>query len=206
MRREAASDWIGVSVGKFDEMVRDGRMPQPKRIDGCVIWDRYRIDEAFDAIGDNRAHSSERNPAYDTAPDLDVPRRFGDRLGKVRQSAGDPLMHSYELWEAGKITIDQLPSGIYPNGMRVYADGEWEAIVRSSAMQKREVAALGIYFQAKGTTGYFKGAGPGATERLAARGYVEVVEARGDDRLPYYGITSAGESAWIQIAQKSTTK
>ena len=27
LRREAAADWIGVSVGKFDELVRDGRMP-----------------------------------------------------------------------------------------------------------------------------------------------------------------------------------
>jgi predicted DNA-binding transcriptional regulator AlpA len=50
MRREAAAAYIGVSTTKFDEAVADGRMPKPKRIDGCVIWDRYRLDQAFDDL------------------------------------------------------------------------------------------------------------------------------------------------------------
>jgi predicted DNA-binding transcriptional regulator AlpA len=39
-------------------MVKDGRMPQPKRIDGRVIWDRVYIDEAFTALPDD----DEANP------------------------------------------------------------------------------------------------------------------------------------------------
>jgi hypothetical protein len=31
--------YLGVSPGKFDELVRDGRMPPPKRIDGRKVWD-----------------------------------------------------------------------------------------------------------------------------------------------------------------------
>ncbi len=48
-RREAAT-YVGVSTGKFDEMVKDGRMPKPKRVDGRVIWDRLALDAAFDNL------------------------------------------------------------------------------------------------------------------------------------------------------------
>ncbi len=42
--------YIGIGTTKFSEMVADGRMPQPKRIDGRSIWDRLEIDEAFAAL------------------------------------------------------------------------------------------------------------------------------------------------------------
>lgn len=50
LRRETAAAYIGVSATKFDELVGDGRMPKPKRVDGCVIWDRFALDLAFDAL------------------------------------------------------------------------------------------------------------------------------------------------------------
>jgi hypothetical protein len=28
-------------------MVADGRMPRPKRVDGRVIWDRFKLEGAF---------------------------------------------------------------------------------------------------------------------------------------------------------------
>jgi hypothetical protein len=37
---------VGVGATKFDEMVADGRMPRPKRVDGRVIWDRLKIEAA----------------------------------------------------------------------------------------------------------------------------------------------------------------
>ena len=42
--------YIGISAGKFDELVRDGRMPGPKRIDGRKLWDVRELDVAFDAL------------------------------------------------------------------------------------------------------------------------------------------------------------
>ncbi len=51
LRREEAARFVGVGASKFDEMVRDGRMPKPKRIDGCVVWDLRRLDLAWDALG-----------------------------------------------------------------------------------------------------------------------------------------------------------
>lgn len=51
--REAAAQYIGVSPTKFDEMVNDGRMPNPKRIDGRKVWDVRKLDSAFAALPDD---------------------------------------------------------------------------------------------------------------------------------------------------------
>lgn len=48
--REAAAAFIGISSSKFDEMVRDGRMPGAKRIDGRRVWDRRQLERAFAAL------------------------------------------------------------------------------------------------------------------------------------------------------------
>lgn len=55
LSREASAAYIGVSVGKFDEMVADGRMPAPKRIDARKLWDRDALDLAFWALPDDGA-------------------------------------------------------------------------------------------------------------------------------------------------------
>ena len=50
LSRVQSAAYIGVGPTKFDEMVADGRMPKPKRIDGRVVWDRLELDEAFAAL------------------------------------------------------------------------------------------------------------------------------------------------------------
>ena len=50
LSRDEAAVYIGISVSKFDELVRDGRMPGPKRIDGRKVWDVHDLDVAFDAL------------------------------------------------------------------------------------------------------------------------------------------------------------
>ncbi|MDT6938576.1 hypothetical protein RI570_00170 [Brucella pseudogrignonensis] len=52
MNREDAARYIGVGTTKFDELVKDGRMPQGKRVDGRVIWDRYKLDACFTDLPD----------------------------------------------------------------------------------------------------------------------------------------------------------
>ncbi|AUC97089.1 hypothetical protein CWS35_24710 [Bradyrhizobium sp. SK17] len=47
MSREEAARYVGVGTTKFEQMVADGRMPRPKRVDGRVIRDRLRLDAAF---------------------------------------------------------------------------------------------------------------------------------------------------------------
>lgn len=48
--RVMASQYIGVSVSKFDQLVDDGRMPVPKRIDGRKVWHRVAIERAFERL------------------------------------------------------------------------------------------------------------------------------------------------------------
>jgi predicted DNA-binding transcriptional regulator AlpA len=51
-RREDAAFYIGVSPAMFDEMVKDGRMPQPKRVGRRTIWDRQQLDVCFEELPD----------------------------------------------------------------------------------------------------------------------------------------------------------
>jgi excisionase family DNA binding protein len=57
MSREEAARYIGVGTTKFDEMVADRRMPQPRQIDGRTVWDRAELDIEFSAL----PHQSRRN-------------------------------------------------------------------------------------------------------------------------------------------------
>ena len=59
LSRVQAAEYIGVGVTKFDEMVDDGRMPRPKRIDGRTVWDRLKLDAAFDALDDEARANNE---------------------------------------------------------------------------------------------------------------------------------------------------
>ena len=52
LARVEAADYVGVSPSLFDQMVKDGRMPQPKRINARTVWDRRRLDDAFEALPD----------------------------------------------------------------------------------------------------------------------------------------------------------
>ena len=62
LRRAEAAAYVGLGETKFDELVKDGRMPTPKRIDGRVVWDRRALDEAFDALPDDGAAAGSENP------------------------------------------------------------------------------------------------------------------------------------------------
>jgi hypothetical protein len=44
LKRVEAADYIRVCPTIFDEMVKDGRMPKPKRIGRSVVWDRLQVD------------------------------------------------------------------------------------------------------------------------------------------------------------------
>jgi predicted DNA-binding transcriptional regulator AlpA len=50
LSREQAAAYVGVSPSLFDILVKDGRMPGPKRINSRAVWDRAQLDEAFAAL------------------------------------------------------------------------------------------------------------------------------------------------------------
>ena len=53
-----------MSPSLFDEMVGDGRMPGPKRINTRTVWDRIELDEAFAAL----PCEAEKNPLDEVLP------------------------------------------------------------------------------------------------------------------------------------------
>jgi predicted DNA-binding transcriptional regulator AlpA len=52
LSREQAAAYIGISPSFFDMLIKDGRMPGPKRINSRVVWDRLKVDAAFEALAD----------------------------------------------------------------------------------------------------------------------------------------------------------
>lgn len=58
VRREEAAASVGVSTSKFDEWVRNGRMPKGHKIDGVVLWDVQEIREAWLRLRDGELASN----------------------------------------------------------------------------------------------------------------------------------------------------
>jgi len=57
LSRLQAAEYVGLSPAKFDELVKEGKMPSPKRVGSRVLWDRLKVDEAFNALpGDEEAN------------------------------------------------------------------------------------------------------------------------------------------------------
>jgi hypothetical protein len=63
LRRDAAARWVGFSPSKFDQLVARGRFHKGKLVDGCRVWDRYRLDMEFDDLPDDEEESPRLAPA-----------------------------------------------------------------------------------------------------------------------------------------------
>ncbi len=60
LSREQAAAWISIGPTLFDEMVEDGRMPKPRKINARVVWDLRELEAKFDDlphIDDDRVNS-----------------------------------------------------------------------------------------------------------------------------------------------------
>ncbi|WP_337267098.1 hypothetical protein [Oryzifoliimicrobium ureilyticus] len=65
LNRTAAAAYVGIGATTFDMMVADGSMPAPKRARGRVLWDRYEIDTAFEALPSDAAAKEAGNNPWD---------------------------------------------------------------------------------------------------------------------------------------------
>ena len=62
LSRTEAARFVGVSPSKFDELVKDKRMPPPRRIDSRRVWDRSQLDSAFDQLPGGADDGDAPNP------------------------------------------------------------------------------------------------------------------------------------------------
>jgi integrase len=58
LSRVQAALYIGVPLAQFDALVRDGRMPGPRAVNGLLVWDRKLLDLAFEALPESSLPSS----------------------------------------------------------------------------------------------------------------------------------------------------
>lgn len=65
LSREEAAAYVGLGCTKFDALVKDGRMPRPKRVDGRLIWHRPQLDQAFAALPDDG--ETQADPQWEAA-------------------------------------------------------------------------------------------------------------------------------------------
>jgi predicted DNA-binding transcriptional regulator AlpA len=59
LNRVQSAGYIGVSPSLFDEMVADGRMPKPKRVNSRTIWDVRQLDRFFDRLPGDEGFDSD---------------------------------------------------------------------------------------------------------------------------------------------------
>jgi predicted DNA-binding transcriptional regulator AlpA len=59
LSREQAAAYVGISPSLFDTLIKDGRMPGPKRINSRAVWDRLKLDAAFEALADMEGASTD---------------------------------------------------------------------------------------------------------------------------------------------------
>ncbi|HTM71939.1 MAG TPA: hypothetical protein VL198_01795 [Pseudolabrys sp.] len=58
LRADRAAAYLAMGKSKFLELVDEGRMPKPVRIDGITTWDRYELDAAYEQF---RTQESKRS-------------------------------------------------------------------------------------------------------------------------------------------------
>jgi len=57
-RAPEAATYLGISQSKFLEMVKQGRMPKPCKIDGCTLWRADALLDAFNALTNGSAQTN----------------------------------------------------------------------------------------------------------------------------------------------------
>jgi predicted DNA-binding transcriptional regulator AlpA len=54
-RRTEAAAALGVSTNTFDTWVKDGIMPRPIRVGGCVLWDATQLQVCWQMLAEGAA-------------------------------------------------------------------------------------------------------------------------------------------------------
>lgn len=55
LRRLEAANYVGLGVTKFDQLVRDGRMPKPVALDAVKVWRRDELESALADLSEEPA-------------------------------------------------------------------------------------------------------------------------------------------------------
>jgi len=177
LSRVVAAGYLGISTGLFDQMVADGRMPQPKVINSRKVWDRLAIDRYFDELGE----AEDGDNSWDDVSVASIPDR-----------------------EVAQVPARQIEHYNYPRTPEEWQEHLrlWRLEVIASPLLSRELMGLaGLYEVKSEREKRIKGVSINTMERLEARGFVEVDGETIPGRCPSYKITEAGEKAWEALPE-----
>jgi predicted DNA-binding transcriptional regulator AlpA len=62
VRRDEAAATVGVSPSKFDDWVKQKRMPAPVRVDGVTLWDLEAVWQAWVTMRDSASPPADDGP------------------------------------------------------------------------------------------------------------------------------------------------
>ncbi len=62
LNRVQSARYVGIGVTKFDQLVQEHRMPQPKKIDNRKVWDIRALDLYFDDLPDDDVECRKTGP------------------------------------------------------------------------------------------------------------------------------------------------
>ncbi len=72
LARVAAAAYVGIGATTVDTMEATGEMPAPRKPRGRVLWDRFELDGAFDALPRDEARLSLPSPPDNPWDDIRV--------------------------------------------------------------------------------------------------------------------------------------
>jgi len=178
LSRPFAARYIGVSTSKFDQMVSDGRMPEPIRIDSRKVWDRLKIDAAFEALSD----ADENDGDYDTWASVSAERID---LDKAKKEVSEFTKYAQSI--EGRSTIAE--GYLWPWD-------EWVDHIKSKPLNNREVVLLLNLLEFGDRVvdlDELWTSGLNTINRLEGRGFIEVIDPK-PNRYSSIKLTSEGLS------------
>lgn len=181
LSRKHAASYVGVSPTLFGKLVRDGRMPKPKKINRRLVWDRSEVDAAFDELTVENTESPQVDQSMEANQAEQVSPIPSSRVGlPAWMLIEDPQKRQQEL--------DRL--GV-----------EWEKNLLQKPLGKLETKGLAYFYEQRGqAVKPIKGVSMGTMEKLEIRGFVAVIGNPAPERgHPDYTITDAGIGAWESL-------
>jgi len=184
---------IGVSVSSIDQMVAEAVLPPPRKWHTRKLW----------LVSEIEAHLNEWPTEDESGPNpWDQVRAFSDKEPPADQQTHPAISEYYKRIGFDPHTMDNADL----KRLHAEAEARWKVSIPGTPLTKRETDSLKQFAGCKAGTfkdgNKIKGCGPDTSDRLEARGYIEV-RMKAPDRLDGYILTTSGEEAVQLLLQSS---
>lgn len=60
LSHDEAAEYLGLGVTLFDDLIKQGVLPEPIKAGGRVLWDRFALDRAFEALPTRQSKETDK--------------------------------------------------------------------------------------------------------------------------------------------------